>query len=58
MESTKIAQSMGNKEDMDEQNWENLISLLNKVKVTTSFVDKLEKELGYLEFQQAVDLKR
>jgi hypothetical protein len=35
-----------------------LISLFKKVKVTTSFVEKLEKEPGYLEFLKEVDLKR
>jgi uncharacterized glyoxalase superfamily protein PhnB len=58
MESTKNTQSMTAKEEMEEQNLEQVITLLKKVKVTSSFVEKLEKEPGYLEFQQEVDLKR
>ena len=46
---------MATKEEMEEQNGENMIYLLKKVKVLTSFVEKLEKELGYHEFQQEVD---
>jgi len=48
---------MATKEETEEQNLEQLINLLKKVKVTSSFVEKLEKEPGYLEFQQ-VDLRR
>jgi len=58
MESTKNAQAMATKEETEEQNWEHLISLFMKVKVTTSFVEKLKKESGYLEFQKEVDIKR
>jgi len=58
MESTKNTQVMATKEEMEEQNGENMIYLLKKVKVLTSFVEKLEKELGYHEFQQEVDWKR
>jgi len=49
---------MAAKEEIDEQNLEQLITLLKKMKVTSSFVGKLEKEPGYLEFQQELDLKR
>jgi len=48
---------MATKEETEEQNLKQLINLLKKVKVTSSFVKKLEKESGYLEFQQEVDLK-
>jgi len=57
MEATISAQSMATKEETEEQNLKQLINLLKKVKVTSSFVKKLEKESGYLEFQQEVDLK-
>jgi len=49
---------MVTKEVIEEHNLEQLITLLKKVKVTSSFVEKLEKESGYLEFQQEVELKR
>jgi len=49
---------MTTKEENEEHNLEQLISLLKKVKVTSSFVEKLEKEPEYLEFQQEVDRKR
>jgi len=58
MESTKSTQSMATKEETEEQNVEQLINLIKKIKVTSSFVEKLEKEPGYLEFQQEVDLRR
>ena len=45
-------------EETKEQNLEQLVKLLKKVKITHSFVEKLEKEPGYLEFQQEVELKR
>ena len=57
MESTKSTQSITTKEETEEHNLEQLINLLKRVKVTSSFVEKLEKEPGYLEFQQEVDLK-
>jgi len=49
---------MATKEETEEQNLEQLITLLKKVKVTSSFVEKLVKEPRYLIFQQEVDLKR
>jgi len=58
MDETKSAQSMATKEETEEQIFKQLINLLKKVKVTSSFVEKLEKEPGYIEFQQEVDLKR
>jgi len=58
MEATKDAKVMATREETEEHEWERLISLFKKVKVSTSFVEKLEKELGYLEFQKGVDLKR
>jgi len=58
MESTKSTQSMTTKEETEEQNLEQLINLLNRVKVTSSFVEKLETDPEYLEFQQEVDLRQ
>lgn len=58
MEATKDEQLMATKEETGEQEWEHLISLFKKVKVTTSFVDKQEMEPGYLEFQKEIDRKR
>jgi len=58
MESTKDAQVMTTKEEMEEQKWENLISSFKKIKVSTSFVENLEKEPWYLDFYKEVDLKR
>jgi len=49
---------MAAKGEMEEHNLEQLITLLKKLKMNASLVEKLEKELGYLEFQQEVDLKR
>ena len=49
---------MATGEETEEQNLEQLVKLLKRVKVTSSFVEKLEKEPGYLEFQQEVELKR
>jgi hypothetical protein len=48
---------MTTKEELEEHNVEQLIKLLKMVKVTISFLEKLEKESGYLEFQQEIDLK-
>ena len=58
MEAGKDTQVMATIEETEEQEWDHLISLLKKVKVATSFVEKLEKEQWYLEFQKEVDLKR
>jgi hypothetical protein len=58
MESTKSTQSMATKEETEEQNMVQLINLLKKIKVISSFVEKLEKEPGYLEFQQEADLRQ
>jgi len=52
METTKDAQVVTIGNESEEQEWELLISLFKKVKVTTSFVDKLEKEQGYLNFSR------
>jgi len=49
---------MAIKEETKEQNLEQLIKLLKKVKVTSSFVESPEEEPGYLEFQQEVDRKQ
>jgi len=58
MDSTESTQPMATGEETEEQNLEQLVKLLKRVKVTSSFVEKLEKEPGYLEFQQEVELKR
>jgi len=50
MDSTKITQPKAINEEAKEQNLEKLLKLLKKVKVTSSFVEKLEKEPGYLDF--------
>lgn len=49
---------MATNEEIEEQNWEHLISLFKKVRVKTSFVEKPEKEPQYLDFHKEVDLKR
>jgi hypothetical protein len=58
MEATKDAHVMEIREEIEEHEWEHLISLFKKVKVMTSFLEKLEKEPRYLEFQKEIDLKR
>ena len=45
-------------EETEEHSLERLVKLLKKVMVTSSFMEKLEKELGYLQFQQEVELRR
>jgi len=58
MELTKYYKQWQLKRKEISKSWDNLISLLKKVKVTTSFLNKLEKELEYLEFQREVELKQ
>jgi len=45
-------------EETENKKLEQLVRLLKKVKVTHSFVEKLEKEPEYVELQQEVELKR
>jgi len=58
MEVTKYTQIITTREETEEEEWEHLVLLFKKVKVKTSFLEKLEKEPLYLEFQKEVDLKR
>jgi len=58
MESTKSTQTIAINKETKEQDFEWLIKLLKKVNVTSSFVKNLDKNPGYLEFQQEVELRR